>query len=74
MTRISAVTGGRYFRILQLNALEVQVNVSNQNLKAAVAQYTQARALLRYYRADYYPSIDGGRKRDAKQNLEQSAS
>jgi NodT family efflux transporter outer membrane factor (OMF) lipoprotein len=44
----------------QLNALESQVNVSNQNLKAAEAQYTQARALLRYNRADYYPSITGG--------------
>src|SRR5271168_1554791 len=41
----------------QLNALEAQVNVSNQNLKAAAAQYTQARALLRYYRADYFPTI-----------------
>jgi NodT family efflux transporter outer membrane factor (OMF) lipoprotein len=40
-----------------LNALEQQATVSNQNLKAAVAQYTQARALLRYYRADYYPTL-----------------
>jgi NodT family efflux transporter outer membrane factor (OMF) lipoprotein len=43
-----------------LNTLEQQVDVSNQNLKAAEAQYTEARALLRYYRADYYPSISGG--------------
>jgi NodT family efflux transporter outer membrane factor (OMF) lipoprotein len=48
------------FQDPQLNALESQVNVSNQNLKAAEAQYTQARALVRYYRADYYPSITGG--------------
>lgn len=45
------------FQDAQLNALEQQASVSNQNLKAAVAQYTQARALLRYYRADYYPTI-----------------
>jgi NodT family efflux transporter outer membrane factor (OMF) lipoprotein len=44
----------------QLNALEQQVNVSNQNLKAAEAQFRQARALMRYYRADYYPTISGG--------------
>ena len=31
------------FRDPQLNALEQQINVSNQNIKAAVAQYQQAR-------------------------------
>jgi NodT family efflux transporter outer membrane factor (OMF) lipoprotein len=41
----------------QLNALEAQVNVSNQNLKAAAAAYTQARAVLRYSRADYFPTL-----------------
>jgi NodT family efflux transporter outer membrane factor (OMF) lipoprotein len=55
--------GGSWWQIFQdpqLNSLEEQINVSNQNLKAAEAQYTQARAMLRYFRADYYPSIDGG--------------
>jgi outer membrane protein TolC len=55
--------GGAWWQIFQdqqLNALEDQINVSNQNLKAAEAQYTQARAVLRYYRADYYPSITAG--------------
>jgi NodT family efflux transporter outer membrane factor (OMF) lipoprotein len=41
----------------QLNALEQQVNISNQNLKAAEAQYSQARALVRYNRADYFPTV-----------------
>jgi NodT family efflux transporter outer membrane factor (OMF) lipoprotein len=45
------------FQDPQLNALESQVNVSNQNLKAAEAQYTQARAALRYQRADYFPTM-----------------
>jgi NodT family efflux transporter outer membrane factor (OMF) lipoprotein len=45
------------FQDSQLNALEAQVNVSNQNLKAAEAQYTQARAQLRYARADFFPTI-----------------
>jgi NodT family efflux transporter outer membrane factor (OMF) lipoprotein len=45
------------FQDPQLNALEAQVNVSNQNLKVAEAQYTQARALVRYHRADYFPTV-----------------
>jgi NodT family efflux transporter outer membrane factor (OMF) lipoprotein len=47
----------KIFQDPQLNALEAQVNVSNQNLKAAEAQYTQARAQLRYYRADLFPTV-----------------
>jgi NodT family efflux transporter outer membrane factor (OMF) lipoprotein len=52
--------GGNWWEIFQdpqLNALEQQINVSNQNLKAAAAQYQQARAALRYVRADYYPTL-----------------
>src|SRR6266852_4520889 len=52
--------GGNWWEIFQdpqLNALAAQVNVSNQNLKAAEAQYTQARALLRYHRADLFPTV-----------------
>jgi NodT family efflux transporter outer membrane factor (OMF) lipoprotein len=48
------------FRDPQLDALELQVNVSNQNLKAAEAQYQESRAVLRYYRADYYPTVTAG--------------
>jgi NodT family efflux transporter outer membrane factor (OMF) lipoprotein len=54
------------FQDAQLNALESQVNVSNQNLKAAEAQYTQARALLRYNRAAYFPTVSAGA--DASRN------
>jgi len=52
--------GGSWWTIFQdpqLDALEAQVNVSNQNLRAAEAQYRQARAALRYSRADYYPTV-----------------
>jgi len=55
--------GGSWWTIFQdpqLDALELQVNVSNQNLKAAEAQYQQARAVLRYNRADYYPTLTAG--------------
>ncbi len=48
------------FQDSQLNALEAQVNVSNQNLKAAEAQYTQARALVRYQKADLFPAVTAG--------------
>ena len=43
-----------------MNALEEQINVSNQNLKAAQAQYEQARALVRFNRAAYYPTVTAG--------------
>jgi NodT family efflux transporter outer membrane factor (OMF) lipoprotein len=55
--------GGEWWKVFQdpqLDALELQVNVSNQNLKAAEAQFRQARAVLRYYRADYYPTVTAG--------------
>jgi NodT family efflux transporter outer membrane factor (OMF) lipoprotein len=55
--------GGSWWTIFedpQLDALELQVDVSNQNLKAAEAQFQQARAVLRYYRADYYPTVTAG--------------
>jgi NodT family efflux transporter outer membrane factor (OMF) lipoprotein len=55
--------GGSWWTIFQdpqLDALEQQIAVGNQNLKAAEAQYRQARAVLRYYRADYYPTVTAG--------------
>jgi NodT family efflux transporter outer membrane factor (OMF) lipoprotein len=55
--------GGNWWTIFQdpqLNDLETQVNVSNQNLKAAEAQYQESRAALRYYRADLYPTVTAG--------------
>jgi NodT family efflux transporter outer membrane factor (OMF) lipoprotein len=55
--------GGNWWTVFQdpqLDALELQVNVSNQNLKSAEAQFQQARAALRYNRADYYPTVTAG--------------
>jgi NodT family efflux transporter outer membrane factor (OMF) lipoprotein len=52
--------GGSWWTIFQdpqLDELEQQINVGNQNLKAAEAQFRQARAALRYNRADYYPTV-----------------
>jgi NodT family efflux transporter outer membrane factor (OMF) lipoprotein len=45
------------FKDPQLNALESQVNISNQNVKAAVASFWEARALVKQARAAYFPTI-----------------
>jgi len=57
------IARGKWWEIFQepqLNALEEQVNVSNQTLKAALAQFQQARALVRLNRADLYPTVTTG--------------
>ncbi len=57
------VVRGKWWEIFQdpqLNALEEQVSVSNQNLKAAQAQFLQARALVRLNRANLYPTVTAG--------------
>src|SRR6202522_4564268 len=41
----------------QLNQLEELVNVNNQNVKQAEAQFRQARATVLGNRANYYPTI-----------------
>ena len=44
----------------QLNALEEQVNISNQNVAVAEAQFRQARALVQAARAAYFPTVTVG--------------
>jgi outer membrane protein TolC len=41
----------------QLNRLEELVNVNNQNIKQAEAQFRQARAFVAANHANYYPAI-----------------
>jgi len=41
----------------QLNELEERVTVSNQTLKAALAQYTQALAAVQQFRSNYFPTL-----------------
>ncbi len=43
-----------------LNSLEEQVNISNQSIAQAEAQFRQARALVGVARAGYFPTITGG--------------
>ena len=58
-----AAAKGRWWEVYgdsQLNSLEEQVGVSNQTLKAAQAQFAEARAALRISRAGYYPTVTAG--------------
>jgi multidrug efflux pump len=51
---------GKYWEIYndpELNALEEQVEVSNQNIAAAFANFLQARALVKEARAQYFPTV-----------------
>jgi NodT family efflux transporter outer membrane factor (OMF) lipoprotein len=57
------VLRGKWWEIYQdpqLNGLEEKISLSSQTLKAAQAQFAQARALLRQSRADYYPTVTAG--------------
>jgi len=57
------VLRGKWWEIYQdplLNTLEEKIAVSNQTLKAAEAQFRQARDLVRYNRADLFPTVSTG--------------
>ena len=54
---------GKWWEIFndpQLNSLEERVDVSNQNLKIAEAQFRQARDTIRIDRAGLYPTVSTG--------------
>jgi NodT family efflux transporter outer membrane factor (OMF) lipoprotein len=54
---------GKWWQVFQepqLDALEDQIDVSNQTLKAAQAQFEQARALVRINRSAQYPNVTAG--------------
>ena len=58
-----ATLHGKWWEIFgdpQLNALEEQVNISNQNVAAAFASFMAARAIVREARAQYYPTASVG--------------
>lgn len=51
---------GKWWEIFndpELNALEDQVNISNQNIAAAAATFLSARALVKEARAQYFPTV-----------------
>ena len=54
---------GKWWEIYQdpaLSALEEKIDVSNQSLKAAQARFEQARALVAFNRANYFPVVSTG--------------
>jgi NodT family efflux transporter outer membrane factor (OMF) lipoprotein len=55
-----AIEKGKWWEIYQdqqLNDLEERINVSNQSLKAAQAQFAEARAALKVTRSQIYPTV-----------------
>ena len=57
------VAKGKWWEVFhdeQLNGLEERINVSNQTLKAAQAQFEQSRAAVRINRSFQYPTVTGG--------------
>lgn len=56
-----------------LNQLEARVDVSNQTVRKAVAQVQQARSMVDYQRAGFFPTITAGAAQDrfrTSQNVE----
>lgn len=57
-----AISRGRWWEIYNdpdLNALEEQVNISNQNLRAVEAQFREATDAVRIARSGLFPTING---------------
>ena len=66
-----ATLRGKWWEVFgdkDLNALEEQVNTSNQNIKAVEAQFRQARALTDAARAAFFPVISANASEDRSKN------
>jgi NodT family efflux transporter outer membrane factor (OMF) lipoprotein len=62
-----AINRGPWWEIYKddvLNQLEVKIDISNENVKAAAAAFDQARALVAQARAGFWPTITGDASRD----------
>jgi len=58
-----AVLRGKWWEIYndpELNALEEQLNIDNQNIRASFENFMEARALVREARSQYFPTISIG--------------
>jgi outer membrane protein TolC len=54
------------FRDPDLDRLEARVDVSNQTIAKAVSQLQQARAMIDYQRAGFWPTVTAGCRRAAR--------
>jgi NodT family efflux transporter outer membrane factor (OMF) lipoprotein len=65
-----ALSRGPWWHIFddpELDRLEQQIDISNQNLKAAVDAYRQSQALVAQARAGFWPTITGSGSRQKEQ-------
>lgn len=69
------ISKGNWYSVFhdeKLNELESQAKANNQNLRAAIARVSEARALSRQAEADFYPTLDftadGSRQRTSPNN------
>ncbi|HET7634561.1 MAG TPA: efflux transporter outer membrane subunit [Burkholderiales bacterium] len=56
------ISRGNWWQIFgdpKLNTLEQQIDISNQNVRLAEAQFREARALVQAARAGYFPTVSG---------------
>jgi NodT family efflux transporter outer membrane factor (OMF) lipoprotein len=61
-----ALNRGRWWEIYndeELSALEVKIDISNENVKAAAAAFEESRALVRQAQAGFWPSVMGNADR-----------
>jgi NodT family efflux transporter outer membrane factor (OMF) lipoprotein len=66
-----AVNRGPWWKIFNddvLDQLEGKVDVSNENIKAAIAAYDQAKALVDQSRASFFPTVNGSASRIRSQS------
>jgi NodT family efflux transporter outer membrane factor (OMF) lipoprotein len=64
------VLRGKWWEVFndpQLNTLEERVDISNQNLKSAAAQFRQARDVIRINQSQLYPTVGAGPNMTAEQ-------
>jgi len=62
-----ALSRGPWWEIYRddaLNQLEVRIDISNQNVKAAAAAFDQARALVAQARAGFWPTVAASLSRE----------
>jgi NodT family efflux transporter outer membrane factor (OMF) lipoprotein len=58
----ASVSRGAWWKVFgdpELDALEPQIDIGNQNLRIAEAQYREATAMVQQARAALFPSVDG---------------
>jgi NodT family efflux transporter outer membrane factor (OMF) lipoprotein len=75
MPTAANISRGQWWEVYddgELNQLEQKVSLSNQDLRAALARYQEARAAALVARAGYYPTITGiatGQRLDTSGNI-----